>query len=384
MNLCIPYASVYMLAIGLSDSQVGLIATVYMLSQVVSAFLSGPITDKFGRRKTTAIFDIISWSVPCIIWWRAEGFWFFFVAALLNGAMRITIVSFECLLVEDAEKSDITGIFSLIVVAGQLSAFFAPISAILFSRFTLISAIRILYVNAFIIMTAKIVILYVFSRETERGKIRLEETRRKSIFSLTTGYSGVLKIIGKSRGTLFALVIAVLAGIVGMINTTFWQVIVTKKLLVPDSLLPFFLVLRNVVAIVFLFLVSPHLNKEFLKRPLLAGFAFYFVGQIFLIFAPVEGVFKYPVLCVSLVFDSFGSGALLMLSGSLIALNVNAEERARVMAILHMIIMALTSPFGWIGGILSEISRNLPFVLNLCLLTTGFFVTFFYYLRRVE
>ena len=60
MNLCLPYASVYMLAIGLNDSQVGLVATIYMLSQVVFAFFSGPITDKMGRRKSTAVFDFIA------------------------------------------------------------------------------------------------------------------------------------------------------------------------------------------------------------------------------------------------------------------------------------------------------------------------------------
>ena len=110
MNLCLPYASVYMLALGLSDGQVGLIATVYMLSQVVFAFFSGPIVDKMGRRLSTAVWDFIAWSVPCLIWWRAENFWFFFVAALLNGAMKVTHNSWNCLLVEDAEKSQITHI----------------------------------------------------------------------------------------------------------------------------------------------------------------------------------------------------------------------------------------------------------------------------------
>ncbi|MDR0722389.1 MAG: MFS transporter [Treponema sp.] len=60
MNLCLPYASVYMIALGLSDVAIGCITTVYLFSQVVFAFLSGPITDKLGRRKTTAVFDFIA------------------------------------------------------------------------------------------------------------------------------------------------------------------------------------------------------------------------------------------------------------------------------------------------------------------------------------
>jgi len=383
MNLCLPYASVYMLAIGLNDSQVGLVATVYMLSQVVFAFFSGPITDKMGRRKSTAVFDFIAWCLPCIIWWRAVNFWFFFAAALLNGTMKITQNSWDCLLVEDAEKDKITGIYSLVWVCANLSALLAPISSIIVSRLTLVPAIRILYINAFILMTVKIVVLYTFSRETGRGIIRLEETRGKSVFSIAAGYGGVFALILKSRATIFSLVIAVLVGVVGMINTTFWQVIVNKKLLVAESLLPVFSALRSVVAIAFLFLAAP-LIKSFLKMPLLTGFACYFAGQAILILAPVDGALKYVMLCVSLIFDGFGSGSLAMLSTSLLALNVNPEERARVMAILHMLIMAATSPFGWIGGILSSFSRNLPFVLNLFLMVVGFCITLIFYRKEPD
>ncbi|MDR3167496.1 MAG: MFS transporter, partial [Treponema sp.] len=222
MNLCIPYASVYMLAVGLKDAELGFIATVYMLSQMVFAFLSGVITDKLGRRKTTALFDLFGWSIPCLIWMRAENFWFFFVAALFNGAMKVPTNSWDCLLVEDAEKSQITRIYSLVIVCGQLSALFAPISSILVSRFTLVPAIRVLYINAFVVMTAKIVILYIFSRETRTGMVRIRETRGKSLFSLLGGYGGVLRIIGRSGGTTFSLIITALVSAVGMINTTFW------------------------------------------------------------------------------------------------------------------------------------------------------------------
>jgi MFS family permease len=379
MNLCIPYASVYMLALGLKDAEVGLIATVYMLMQVIFAFLGGAITDKLGRRRTTAIFDFIGWSIPCLIWLGARNFWFFFVAALFNGAMKVPTNSWDCLLVEDAEKSQITRIYSLVIVCGQLSALFAPISSVLVSRLTLVPAIRILYINAFVVMTAKILVLYLCSRETKTGMVRMRETRGLSIFSLLGGYGGVLKIIGRSKGTVFSLVITALVGAVGMVNNTFWQVIVSKKLLVPDPLLPMFPMLRSVIAMTFLFLVVPRLTRLSLRTPLLAGFASYIIGQTLLISVPAEGIFRYLLLCVSLVFDGFGLGTLAMLAESLVALHVNAAERARVMAIQHMIIMFSTAPFGWIGGLLSGISRNLPFVLNIALLAAGILVTLFYY-----
>jgi MFS family permease len=385
MNLCLPYASVFMIALGLSDAEVGFIASVYMFMQVIFAFLGGAITDKLGRRKTTAVFDFIAWSIPCLIWMWAQNFWFFLIAAFFNGTMKVTTNSWDCLMVEDAEKSQITRIYSLVVICGQLSALFAPISSILVSRLTLIPAIRILYVNAFVVMTAKLLILYCFSRETKTGMVRLRETREKSLFSLLGGYGGVIKIITGSRGTIFSLIIAALVGAVGMINTTFWQVIVSRKLLVPDPLLPIFAMFRSILAMFFLFTVIPRLNRFTLRTPLLFGFSGYMAGQILLLLVPPRGgAGTYALLCVSLVFDGFGSGALIMLAESLVALYVNAAERARVMAIQHMIIMFATTPFGWIGGLLSGVSRNLPFVLNIGLLLTGILVTLIFYKRRDE
>jgi hypothetical protein len=61
----------------------------------------------------------------------ADGnFWFFLVAASCNGAMKVTTNSWDYLLVEDAEKSQITHIYSLVIMCGQLSALFAPISVL--------------------------------------------------------------------------------------------------------------------------------------------------------------------------------------------------------------------------------------------------------------
>ena len=379
MNLCMPYLSVYMLALGLSDTRVGFIVTINILSQMVFSFLSGPVTDKIGRRKATAIFDFLAWSIPSLIWWRAEGFWFFLVAAVLNGSNGVTTNSWHCLLVEDAEKKHITRIYSVIAACGQLSAVFAPIASILISRLTLVPAIRILYINAFILMTSKIIILYIASKETNIGKIRIVETKGKNIFQLAGGYGDVIKTVLQSRGTVFAIIVAALGWIVFTINNTFWQIIANKKLLVPEAALPLFNVFRSVLAIIFLFFVIPKFLKGILKVPLVLAFASYFIGQLILVLIPVEGMLKYPLICVSLAFDGFGLGALTMLCESIIAIHVNPDERARIMALRYMFIMIVTAPFGWIGGILSDISRNFPFMLNMVILVIGLVITFVYY-----
>lgn len=379
MNLCIPYVSVYMLAVGLSDTRVGFIVTINTLSQIIFSFFSGPFTDKLGRRKATAVFDVLAWCIPALIWWNAENFWFFLAAAVINGTNGVTANAWNCLLIEDAEKKQITSIYSLTMACGQLSAVFAPITAVLIHKLTLVPAIRILYLNGFVLMAVKVLVLYLVSKETGIGKKRILETKGKSVFLLAGGYGGVLKIIFRSKGMVFSIIIAALAGIAGMINTAFWQIIAVKKLLVPETALPFFMIFRSVLAIFFLFFVIPRLSKGLLKLPLVLGFAGYLVGQSLLITAPVEGMLKYPLLCLSLAFDGFGLPMLATLSEALIALHVEPDERARIMAVRFMVVMAATAPFGWIGGFLSDVSRNLPFALNICLLAAGIIITLVYY-----
>src|SRR5512147_1533859 len=87
-NLFAPFASVYMLAFGLTDQQIGTIASLGLVVQIFSALLSGAIVDKFGRRLTLFIADLISWSIPCLIWAVARDVRFFVIAAFLNGLYR--------------------------------------------------------------------------------------------------------------------------------------------------------------------------------------------------------------------------------------------------------------------------------------------------------
>jgi hypothetical protein len=56
---------------------------------------------------------------------------------------------------------------------------------------------------------------------------------------------------------------------------------------------------------------------------------------------------------------------------------VDPKERARIIAILYVIVISLTSPFGWIAGILSGMDRRLPFLMNILLLSIGLLLTYF-------
>jgi MFS family permease len=386
MALVLPYASVFMLALGLHDEQIGLLATVSVLSQMVFGLLSGVITDKLGRRTTTALFDVVAWVIPCLVWAVAQNFWFFLVASLVNGAWTVTQNSWDCLLVEDLDPRKITRVYSLIQVAGQFSALFAPIAAVLVAHLGLVPAVRILYVNAGVVMLAKLVLLYRFSTETAMGRVRMAATKGRSLWSLLGEYRSVLGLAVRTPGTVYALVIMALVAAVGVVTGTFWQVIVNTKLGVPDPLLPIFPMVRSILSVIFFFTITPRLlQSHHLRRPTIAGFVAYLGGQLLLVAIPASTggatATTYAMLAGTLALDGFGAGILGMLAESLVALHIDTNERSRVMAIQRTCVMLVTAPFGWIGGWLSGMDRTLPFVLTSVLLAVGALVTTRFYAR---
>ena len=50
---------------------------------------------------------------------------------------------------------------------------------------------------------------------------------------------------------------------------------------------------------------------------------------------------------------------------------IDPQERARIQSILYVGIILITSPFGWIAGILSATDKDLPFVLNIVFFMVG-------------
>ena len=69
---------------------------------------------------------------------------------------------------------------------------------------------------------------------------------------------------------------------------------------------------------------------------------------------------------------------------SLAAIYADPAERSSILAILQTIVMLVSIPFGYIGGLLSDISKVLPFVLAIVLLLLGILATAVFYRSRQE
>ncbi|HLO29284.1 MAG TPA: MFS transporter [Anaerolineales bacterium] len=367
-NLYAPYISIYMLALGLSDKQIGLIVSLSWGLQVVVAALSGIITDKLGRRLTTLISDIISWSVPALISALAQNFWYFLIAGLINSLWRSSHNSWYCLLVEDADPDQLVDIFSWIYIANIMVGFVAPLAGLLIGAFSLIPTMRGLYIFAALMFAAKAIITYQLTEETRQGKIRLQETRGQSIWSALNEYRGIFRDLLNTPRTLYTAGIMLMLSIATLISGSFWSILVTEKMQIPAQNLAIFPFVRSAIILSFFFLVMPRLNKLHFRLPMMIGFLVYLASQVLLVTAPVKG---YGFLLLSVFLEACGYAAVSPLVDRMTVLTIEPRERARILSIIFVGVILCSSPFGWIAGTLSEINKALPFFLNIALFGIG-------------
>ncbi len=367
-NLYAPFVSVYMVALGLTDGQIGLLASISLGLQVFWTMVSGAITDKYGRKRTTFVVDMISWSIPCLIWAVAQDFNYFLVAAIINSTWRVTHNSWQCLLVESTEPDLLVDVWSLIYISGLVAAFFSPITSLLVATFTLVPTMRGLYLLAFVMMTAKFVIMNAMVTEPEPGLVRMEETRDQSLWSIMRESQVVVRRVLQSPQTVLVLALMLIVGIGNLINQTFWAILVTEKLQVEDAYLPIFYFVKSMTMLLFYFLVMPRLRQLNALKPMLFGFACMILSWTILVNIPPA---SYGFILVATVLEGIGMPALSPMLEKLIAINVDRKERSRIMAFLYLIVLLGATPFGWIGGQMSEVNRSLPFLLNIVLFGVG-------------
>jgi len=357
-----------MVALGLSDKQIGLIVSISWGFQVVLALLSGVITDKLGRRLTTLIFDIVSWTIPSLISALAQNFWYFLVAGIINSVWRITHNSWSCLLVEDAEPDQLVDIFTWVYIANLLVGFVAPLAGLLIGAFSLIPTMRGLYIFAAVMFTVKAIVTYQLTEETRQGKIRLQETRSQSIWSALNEYRGIFRDLLNTPRTLYTAGIMLVLSISNLISGSFWSIIVTEKLHIPAQNLAIFPFVRSAIILAFFFLVMPQINKQHFKLPMIAGFLGFVASQLILVTAPIQG---YSLLLLSVFLEACSFAVVSPLVDRMTVLTIEPKERARILSIIFVGVILFSSPFGWIAGTLSGINKDLPFLLNIALFTVG-------------
>ena len=366
-NLYLPYVTLFMTSIGLSYAEIGYVTSITMASQMVFAVLSGVLTDKLGRRRCTLIFDILSWSVPTFLWMCAQNYWWFLVAAIFNGMWRVTENSWGLLLIEEAPEEKLVHMYSISHVAGLVAGFIAPLAYFFVQEYSVIPTMRVLYGITFVMMTSKFLILFRLSHETAIGRCRREEFRDRSIWTHLLDSRHVLRRMLRDRKVMLTIGLLACFATMKNVNDSFWALLVQDKLGIAAENLSIFSTVRSLLMLVCYFAVVPRVSVTRFKAPMLLSFSVYLAVQLLMVFMPAG---QYWLVVVAVAGEALALSVLNPVTSSLQVLNVDVEERARMLGLFYAMTMLVTSPSGVVAGMLSDIDRSLPFVLTgaLCVL----------------
>lgn len=365
-NLCLPYASLYMAALGLSPAQIGYVASINIVAQVVFAVLSGVVTDKLGRRRTTFLFDMLSWSVPEFLWMISQDFRWFAAAAVFNGAWRVTENSWSLLLIDDMKQEEIMPAFSLTQMLGLFSAFFAPLSKFAIDAFGLVPTMRVLYGVTFVSMTLKFILVQKFSVETSVGRRCMEATRNKSVLRLLYECKDVYIKTVMSRRMLLTFGIVASYSLVTTLTNSYWSLLACRELGIAQGNVVVFTTIKSLMTLVCVLFLVPRVANLPVKRPMLGGLAMHIAAMALLLFAP-RGVSAVLMLLLSTLLEAAALSILSPTTSSLMFINAGEEERARVCGLVYGTVSLMTAVFPSLIGQLAEISLRLPFAVCIAL-----------------
>lgn len=351
------YASVYMLKLNVTDTELGLVTTLNLLLQIFSAFISGYLTDRMGRRKALWVFDVVSWSLGTLLWAISQNFWWFVLAAFLNSFQRIPSTAWYCLLVEDTEPDKRTIVFTGLQIVSVVGGLFAPIGGILVSHFSLVPATRIMYAFACISMSLMIYFRHLGLHETDIGLRKMKERNKAHFQEELVEYWTVLKQILKDRTLMLLFAVYVLWNVQTTIRTTFVSVYQVEYLHIPAALISLFPAISSIAMVALLFAAMPRFREEQAKGLMNVGFLCLIAANAVLVWTP-KGNFTWVV--VSTILAAIGTIIANPYVESVVANAIDDEHRATMLSVLNVLILAFTSPAGIIGGWTYSIDPRIP------------------------
>lgn len=359
-NMFSTYASIYMLSLGLKETQIGLLTSINLVLQIFTSFISGHLTDRLGRRKALLIFDLVSWSVATFIWAIAQNFWYFLAAAIVNSFQKIPNTAWYCLLVEDTEPENRSAIFTIIQVISVISGFFAPIGGLLVSKLTLVPAVRLIYLIACISMTVMFFGRNAITYDTEISIKKRLESKGINFKESLKEYKEVLEEIINNRLLMIIVGIYILNNFQMAIRGTYLSIYLVNALGIKDSLIGLFPAFSSIAMLILLLLVIPKFKEELSGRYMVIGFGISILANIMLILLPPKNILG--VITVTMLSAS-GSIIANPYLESTIANLISDENRAKTLAILTVLLLVFISPAGVIGGWTYSINPKIPFIL---------------------
>ena len=155
------------------------------------------------------------------------------------------------------------------------------------------------------------------------------------------------------------LILVITIGINNIIINTFFYDFATERLGLPTASLGYIPMIRAAVCLLFMFTAQSKINEKSHRAVLTVGLVLY--AAAFACPLLFQGV-SWIGAVLYIFFEAIANAFVIPRKESLLFLYVDKKERSRVYAMLHVIALAITSPFGTVMGAMSDASRLYPFL----------------------
>lgn len=366
------YLSLYMKEIGVTNQEIGYLIAIGFLAGTIFSMFGGVITDKLGRKKTTLIFDLISWPLVMIIYLFANNFWMFALATVVNSVVRIVAVSWNLMVIEDADNDQRVAAFNLLNIITIATGVIIPIAGILVNAFGVVHGERIFLGLSAVSMTTMMLVRNHYYVETRTGKQILEEHRKNpmsNIFKNALPHHAIRELI-KKPVTLMVVCVMVLFNIyitLGGFNSLYFAPYMTEVLSLGKSTISILGGIYSAVLFFIFVFINPVISRLNKTVNMIVGLVIQAVA-LFLLTTIPQGNLIIASLCVILF--AFGFGIFKPFIDSLLAEVTEGKDRAGVYSMINMAICIGTALMGVVSGILYVLNPRMLYFTSIAILLT--------------
>lgn len=366
------YAPLYMKAIGLTELEIGFVNTVNLFFAFIFHFFAGPITNRLGRKRTTLIFDLISWTIPMLIWALAQNFWYFLIAYTINAAVKIVTVSWFCLISEDAPQNKRARIFGIIYIINYTTGIFTPVTGFFIARYGTVPTLRVMYLLGLISMTVMFIARNAMVDETKTGKEIMEKHSGLSAAESFKSYIAKIASIRRNKSLILITLILIISYFTASLN--FFQVLYMKEYLGFDektlSVTPLISAVINLLLYLY---ILPRLGRFRDEKLLFFGLIIVSIGTSLFLASPAGNLM---ILLAAIAVIAVGGFMMQMFRDAVFMDKVGEYENADMYAAAQAITTLISIPSGYLGGLMFSISPQLPFIAVLCLYIVAAVISF--------
>jgi MFS family permease len=362
-----------MLALALTNGEIGLISSIGLIFGMALSLFSGYITDRMGRRWSLLMYDMITWVVGCLLWGLAQNFAWFLAAGIANAFMRMVTVPYACVLQEETPPENRLSVYSVLNLSNTIANFCAPLMNLLINPMGLVPAMRGVLITTSVIYSITFIIRHKYIKDTAIAITRKQESKKDTPFTAIAGYKKIIKELLATKVLLVYLFMRALYFVQMNLKNTYLSVTIIQGLNFQITTMSLVSILTGVVGILAQLVIMPKLVGKDSYKPLFISLAVSGLSNLMFFLAPESNLI---FLITTVVINTTGLVVISMLLETLVANALPDAHRSALLALAAVFMVILSAPFQYLGGVLADIPGIGPRLpqLIITIMTAGIFL----------